>query len=250
LAKPFVQRDFEKSNRGGFKRKKVLKNLFFVAMTDFGPDLDTMLTAYPSTDIVDALPAVLNRYRQLYIAESEKYAHMTYFFNGGYDRPIAGEKRILVPSPAVLSYKNTPHMSLSLITRHVVKALKGKRVDFIGVNISNADMLAHTGSIKAAVTAIEYVDASLHKIVDTALSRGGTVCITADHGNAEELINRESGEIDTEHSTSLVPFIIIRKGARLRLRKKGLLADIAPTILNLMGVDKPKLMTGKSLIVQ
>ena len=249
LAKPFVQSDFESENSGAFTRGKALKKLFFVAMTDFGPDLD-LLTAFPSRDIVDTLPAVLCDRCQLYIAESEKYAHMTYFFNGGYDAPIAGENRMLVNSPDALSYRLTPRMGLPAITTKVVAALKSGSYDFIAANISNADMLAHTGDIRATVGAVEYVDGCLKRIVDAALAAGGTVVITGDHGNAEELVNRHSGEIDTEHSKSLVPFIIVRQGVRMQLRKRGSLADVAPTILQLMGVPKPELMTGNSLIVK
>lgn len=248
MSKPFVQTDFERVNRGAFKRGKVLRKLFFVAMTDFGPDLETILTAYPSRDIVDTLPIALNHFRQLYIAESEKYAHITYFFNGGYDEPIAGEHRLMVASPDVLSYKHTPKMGLPGITKKVLQVLRSGSYDFIGVNISNADMLAHTGSVPATIQAAEYVDLCIGKIVDAALLKGGTVIITADHGNAEELINRDSGEIDTEHSKSLVPCIIVQKGKKLRLRKKGILADIAPTILALVGVPQPKAMTGISLL--
>lgn len=248
LSKPFVQTDFERLNTGAFVRQKKLQNLFFVAMTDFGPDL-SLLTAFPSTDIVDTLPVALNQHHQIYIAESEKYAHMTYFFNGGYDTPIAGEKRIMVPSPDVLSYKSTPRMGLPKITAHILQALRGKRYDFIAANISNADMLAHTGNIKAAVAAVEYVDTCLGKIVTETLARFGTVLITADHGNAEELVNRRTGEIDTEHSKNPVPFIVVRSGPKVRLRRSGKLADIAPTILALMGVRKPDLMTGKSLLI-
>ncbi len=249
LSKPFTQNDFEKVNTHAFKRLKILKQLFFVAMTDFGPDLESILTAYPSRDIVDTLPIVLNHFHQLYIAESEKYAHMTYFFNGGYAKPIAGEKRILVASPDVLSYKKTPRMGLPAITTQLLRALDSNSYDFIGVNISNADMLGHTGSVPATIKAVEYVDHCLGKIVPAVLARNGIVCITADHGNAEELVNRETGEIDTEHSKNLVPCIIIKKGPKLRLKKKGILADIAPTLLELVHVKKPQAMTGSSLLV-
>ncbi len=247
LSKPFVQSDFETSNRGSFKRGRIVRNLLFIAMTDFGPDLD-LLTAFPSTDIVNSLTAVLNKFRQLYIAESEKYAHITYFFNGGYDHPIAGEHRKLVPSPNVLSYKNKPRMALPAITRHVLSVLKKQRYDFIAMNVSNADMLAHTGNVRATVRAIEYTDECVGKIVAEALRHGGIACITGDHGNAEELINRETGEIDTEHSKNPVPCIIVKRGSKLKLRQ-GLLADIAPTILQLLHVKKPELMTGRSLII-
>ena len=248
MSKPFVQQNFEKENAGAFHRPHRLRHLCFVAVTDFGPDLDTVLTAFPSSDIIDSLTMMLNTRRQLYIAESEKYAHITYFFNGGYDKPVAGEKRIMVASPDALSYKKTPKMGLPGVTRHIISALRTGRYDFIAANISNADMIAHTGSIKATVVAVKYVDACLHRIITQALANGGIVCITGDHGNAEELINRETGEVDTEHSKNPVPCILIKRGAALKIRSSGILADVAPTILDLMGIKKPKLMTGKSLL--
>lgn len=155
----------------------------------------------------------------------------------------------MVPSPDVLSYKATPRMGLPKITARILQALRSKRYDFIAANVSNADMLAHTGSIKAAVLAIECIDKCLGIIVTETLAHSGTVVITGDHGNAEELVNRRTGEIDTEHSANPVPLIIIRPGTAVRLRKSGKLADVAPTILELMGVRKPESMTGKSLLV-
>lgn len=250
LSKPFVQNNFERVNKGAFKRQRLLKKLFFVAMTDFGPDLDSILTAYPSRDITDTLPVALNKFRQVYIAESEKYAHITYFFNGGYDSPVAGEDRILIPSPDTLSYLQCPKMSLGPITRRVVSVIQRRLYDFIAVNVSNADMLAHTGDIPASVKAVEYVDQCLGKIVSATLAKGGAVCITADHGNVEELINQKSGEVDTEHSKSRVPFIFISPHGKRALRKRGILADVAPTILAYLRVQKPQLMTGKSLFLK
>lgn len=248
LAKPFVQENFERANTGSFKRKKKLRDLFFVAMADFGPDLGNILTAYPSRDIVDSLPVALAPLRQLYIAESEKYAHMTYFFNGGYDRAVANEDRVNIPSPDSLSYVAHPRMGLHEITTCVLADLQKRRHDFIGINISNADMLGHTGDISATIKAVEYTDECVGKIVRAALAHNGTVCITADHGNAEEMLSHRTGEVDTEHSKNKVPLYVIREGSKIPLAAGGRLADVAPTVLALLAMPQPKLMTGRSLL--
>lgn len=247
MSKPFVQEKFESENSHSFRRVKVLKNIFFVAMTDFGPDLGNILTAYPSRDLIDCLPVVFKSIRQLYISENEKYAHMTYFFNGGYDHPVAGEERVMLESPQVMAYDRTPRMGLPAITNYIVRVLERDQYDFIAANISNPDMLAHTGNMQATIKAIEFVDTCLHRIVRSVLARHGTVIITADHGNAEKLINLQTGEIDTEHSVSKVPFIIV-SDVQLKLRKQGVLGDVAPTILELMSMVQPTAMLGKSLI--
>lgn len=250
LAKPFVQANFEKVNNGGFKRWKVLRNLCFVALTDFGPDLDHILTAYPSRDIKNSLPMALKDLRQLYIAESEKFAHMTFFFNGGYDHPVAGEDRVSVASPKVDSYDATPAMSAPKITKHVVRVLQKKKYDFIAINLANPDMVGHTGNLRAGVLAMEAVDKALGIIGKEVKKQKGTLMVTADHGNVEEFINRETGEVDTEHSTNPVPLLLFNQAWRGKTlhHRRGLLADVAPTILDLIGIDKPKEMKGHSLL--
>lgn len=249
MAKPFVQAKFEKLNKGAFRRRKVLKDLCFVALTDFGPDLGNILTAYPSRDIKNTLPMILKGYRQLYLAESEKYAHVTYFFNGGYDQPVAGEDRHIVASPAVSSYDRTPAMSATKLTNIIVKAITGKRYDIVVVNFANLDMVGHTGNFKACVEALQVVDKSLKRIGLALQACGGTLVVTGDHGNVEEMVNSETGEIDTEHSKNKVPFVVYN--ARLRgkslARKTGVLGDVAPTILDLLGIKKPHEMTRTSL---
>ncbi len=250
MCKPFVQSDFENLNPGSFQRQVKPKNLFLVALTDFGPDLGDLITAFPSRDLADSLPMVLHDYRQLAIAENEKYAHVTYFFNGGYANPVANEKRVIVRSPNLKTYEEAPKMSLDEVTRVVIEGLNKKRYDFITMNIANPDMIAHTGNLLATVKACEYTDIALGKIIATALKFDGLVIVTADHGNAEEVINIETGEVDTEHSANPVPFIIVQKGQLPKLRSGGKLGDIAPTILQLLGVPQPKLMTGKSLIIK
>ncbi|MEK7570500.1 MAG: 2,3-bisphosphoglycerate-independent phosphoglycerate mutase [Patescibacteria group bacterium] len=243
LTKAFVQPHFK-----GFRRTKVLKNLVFVAMTDFGPDLPGVLSAFPSRDIPDTLPMALTAYRQLYVSETEKYAHMTYFFNGGYDHPVAGEDRVLIPSPKVLTYDMKPAMSTAALVRTVLAAIRKKSHDFIALNFAAPDMVAHTGHLQASIAAVEAVDAALGQLRRAVLAVNGSLVITADHGNIEELKNLRTHEVDTEHSANPVPFIYVnRQYRKLALKKSGRLADIAPTILNIMAVKKPETMTGSSL---
>jgi 2,3-bisphosphoglycerate-independent phosphoglycerate mutase len=250
LAKPFVQTKFEKLNPGSFKRWRMLKNLCFVALTDFGPDLGNILTAFPSCDIKESLPMALHGLRQLYIAESEKFAHITYFFNGGYDHTVAGEKRIMVSSPNVSSYDRTPAMSALNITKNVMQALRQKKFDFIALNFANLDMVGHTGNLKACVKAMETIDTCLANIGKVLQANGGTLLVTADHGNVEETLNPKTGEIDTEHSTNPVPCLLYSsyfKGRNFAYTK-GVLGDVAPTILDILGVSKPHEMTRHSLL--
>jgi len=250
LTKPFIQKSFECKNGKGFRRKKIVKNIKFVAMTDFGPDLDSVLTAYPSVDYQKTLPALLNKYKQLYISEREKYAHVTYFFNGGHSQPVNGEEWLVVPSSGRGNYVKHPQMSSNEITKIILKRLQNKQADFILVNYPNADMLGHTGNVKAAIIALEVIDKNLSKLYKKVMKMKGTLIITADHGNIEEMINLKTGEMDTEHSTNPVPFIIVNKELKnIRLRKKGVLADVSPTILQLLSIKKPKEMTGQSLIL-
>lgn len=247
LTKAFVQPDFEKKNKDSFKRKKVPKNLLFVALTDFGPDLEGVLTAYPGIDLPDTLPMVLKDYRQLYIAETEKYAHVTYFFNGGYDHVVAGEERVEIPSKNVSSYDQKPEMSTIETANRVVKDIRENNFDFIVVNFASPDMVGHTGNLNAGIKAVEYVDKAVGDIAKAVLEKNGTLIITADHGNVEEMINLKTDEVDTEHSVNPVPFIIVSNKSHA-LKKDGKLANIAPTVLDILGVKQPKLMTAKSLI--
>ncbi|MBU1039360.1 2,3-bisphosphoglycerate-independent phosphoglycerate mutase [Patescibacteria group bacterium] len=250
LTKPFVQSRFEEINPGAFKRQKVLKNLCFVALTDFGPDLGNTLTAYPSENIKGTLPMALKRFRQFYIAESEKFAHVTYFFNGGYDQPIAAEGRLVIPSVNVMSYDKKPDMSAKEITKEVVRVLRNKKYDFITLNFANPDMVGHTGNTKACIIAMETVDKCLARIGHEVAKHHGGMLITADHGNVEETVNSKTGEVDTEHSTNPVPCLLYQVDWRDRCfkKKQGVLGDIAPTILSLMKVPRPKEMTRPGLL--
>ena len=251
LTKAFVQPEFNKKNPGSFNRKSVLTNLNFVAMTDFGPDLDSILSAFPSSDVDVTLPMVLSDKKQLYISETEKYAHVTYFFNGGYADPVGGEDRKIIPSPNVSSYALKPEMSARETTKIVVDSLKKDKYDFIVINFANPDMVGHTGNLGAGIKACEVVDECVGKILTEIKSKKGVMLIVADHGNAEEMIDIKTGEIDTQHSSFPVPFIIadFRDGnKKYTFHKNGVLGNVAPTILDLMGVKKPKEMTLNTLI--
>ena len=249
LTKAFVQEDFNALNKGAFRRKKVLKNLVFVAMTDFGPDLGNIYTAFPSVDIYNTLPMMLRHFSQLYIAETEKYAHITFFLNGGYNRPIGGEDRTLVPSPDVMSYDEAPAMSAAKITSTIVADLRSRKHDIIVLNFANPDMVGHTGNLAATIKAVEIVDACVGRIRDAVLARHGVMVITSDHGNAESMLADDGKSVETEHSTNPVPFIVVTsKRLPIVLRHNGRLADVSPTILDILGIQKPVVMTGLTLI--
>lgn len=249
LAKPFVQIDFEGKNSGEFKRKIFLKNIKFVALTDFGPDLDSVMTAFPSITVENSLPYCLKNLKQLYISEREKYAHVTYFLNGGHSKPVNGEIWQVIPSAGKQNYEDCPQMSILPLIKIIIALLKNNKYDFIAVNLPNADMIGHTGNFKAAIKALEFIDDALGKLYKIITEKDGTMIITADHGNVEEMINLHTGEMDTEHSTNPVPFVLVNKNMKkIKLIKRGILGDVAPTILDLLFIKKPCEMTGHSLI--
>lgn len=252
LAKVFVQEDFNKMNGKSFKRKRQLKNLVFVAMTDFGPDLDSILTAYPSADFKKTLPMILSGFKQLYVAESEKRAHVTYFFNGGYSGKVDEEAVVSLPSPDVKSYDIAPVMKTKELTEIVLLNLESNKkfkYDFIVLNLAAPDMVGHTGNLKAGIECCQAVDKYLGKIIKSYLEKNGTVLVTGDHGNIEKMINLETGEINTEHTTNPVPFVLVNKKLKkIKLKKGGRLCDITPTILEMLRIKKPSELTGKSLL--
>lgn len=247
LTKVFVQTDFNKKNPGSFRRKKVLKNLFFCALTEFGPDLDDIKTAFPSRRIENSITATLKGFSQSYISEKEKYAHVTYFFNGGHDQPVAGEKRILIASPNIESYEEKPEMNAQAVTERVVQEIK-KGTDFVVVNFANPDILGHTGNVETTIKAIEFIDRCLGKIHQAAALAKMVMIITADHGNADEMIDLKTKEAYHGHSMNPVPFILVSRAFKKAKLKKGVLGDVAPTILEIMDVAKPKEMIGQSLL--
>jgi len=234
-----------------FKREKVLNNLFFVTMTEYEKNLPVAI-AFPPEPVRLPLARVLSEQglRQLHIAESEKYPHVTVFFDGGREKPFVAEDWVEISSPKVATYDLKPEMAAYELTEQLLKRLKSNIYDFILVNFANPDMVGHTGVISAGIRACEAVDKCLGEIVNTVLNLEGACIITADHGNVEEMINLNTGEIDTEHSNNPVPFIIVDKRHNQggRILPRGILADVSPTILNLLGIEKPQLMMGKSLI--
>lgn len=243
LSKAFVQPRFE-----GFRRTKRPKNITFVSLTDFGPDLPGVLSAYPARILPGTLPHALTGYTQLYAAETEKFAHVTYFLNGGYDHTIAKEDRVIVNSPKMKSYKDRPEMSAEQLTNLITADIDHGKHDFICVNYANPDMVGHTGDLPACIRAVQQVDFSIGLLLEALRKRDGTLIITADHGNVEELIDLETGQVDTAHSSNPVPFIIINNDIpRDIVVKKGVLADIAPTILYLMGAERPEEMHDTTL---
>lgn len=253
LTSAFVIPGFDK-----FPRQKI-QNLFFASMTQYDEKLPTEV-AFSPLDIRYPLARVISDagLSQLHIAETEKYAHVTYFFNGGQEKPFPGEDRILIPSPSSPHFDEVPEMSAPQITDRVIEALD--RYDFILANFANADMVGHTGNFKATTEALEVLDFSIGKIIPKVLERNGVMIITADHGNAEEKLYQQTGEIRTKHSTNPVPvFIVGRDFERSReylpetivktyRETRGMLADIAPTILELIGLSQPREMNGVSLI--
>ena len=253
LTKAFVLPSFDK-----FKREKMLK-LNFVTFTEYEKDLPVEI-AFPPEKIVNGLGEILSRkkMKQLRIAETEKYAHVTYFFNGGKENPWPGEDRILVPSPVVSRFDETPEMSAPQITEKAIDAVASKKYDFILINYANPDMVGHTGNEKATIEAVQSVDKSLSLLIPAVLEVGGCLLITADHGNAEELKNFHTGQTNTEHSSNPVPFWFVapdnyreKEGGKLvreQAEVGGLLSDVAPTILELMNIAKPKEMNGESLL--
>ena len=187
---------------------------------------------------------------QLHIAETEKYAHVTFFFNGGRETPYKNEERILVPSPKVATYDLKPEMSAYEVKDKLVEAINTQKFDFIVVNYANGDMVGHTGVESAAIQAVEAVDECVGKAVEALKEVDGQMFICADHGNAEQLIDYETGEPFTAHTTNPVPFILVNADPAYGLREGGCLADIAPTLIELMGMEQPKEMTGKSLLIK
>jgi 2,3-bisphosphoglycerate-independent phosphoglycerate mutase len=240
-----------------------IQNLYFGTFTEYEKGLPTRV-AYPPDIITECLAKVIADagLTQLHVAETEKYAHVTFFVNGQREEAFLGEERILVPSPHVPSYAQKPEMASVEITAKVVKAIQANTYDFILVNFAAPDMVGHTGDLNATIAGIAAVDACIGKIVNAALALDGVVFITSDHGNAEEVVNLQTGAVDKEHSTNPVPFIIVGKqfegqnmglpegvGADLTLVPPvGVLGDVAPTILKVMNIPQPSEMTGRALI--
>jgi 2,3-bisphosphoglycerate-independent phosphoglycerate mutase len=255
LTKALVQKDFEQINQEVFTRERIPQNTRFVAMTDFGPELESVLTAFPSRDVKNSLVQVLCPRKQLYIAESEKFAHITYFFNGGYPRHICDEQFVKIESDPLINYREKPAMQARTLANYLIKTIEEHRYEFIAVNFANADMVGHTGDLQAAEKAVATLDHELERVIKVLLKEGGQGIITADHGNVEEMINKRTGQPDTEHSVNRVPLFLIISHHHYkqfgiphsRKLSKGKLCNVAPTILKFMGIKKPAEMAAKPL---
>ena len=234
----------------GFKRETL--NLTFVTMTQYDKTLEGVNIAFKPQTLVNTLGEYVSSkgLKQLRIAETEKYAHVTFFFNGGVEKENPGEERKVIPSPKVATYDLKPEMSAYEVTDELLNRLDQDKYDMIILNFANPDMVGHTGVVQAAVKAIEAVDECLGKIVDKVLEKDGTVFVTADHGNAETEIDFSTGNPFTAHTTNPVPFVWVSNNINGRTLKSGKLADIAPTMLNVMNLEVPKEMTGECLITK
>ena len=242
---------FKDEDFSGFKRT-TLPKVSLVTMNRYHEDFD-LPVVYPPQQVKNNLGEVLSRagLKQLRIAETEKYAHVTFFFNGGSDTQFAGEERILVPSPKVATYDLKPEMSLFELSDRVVQEIAARKFDVIVLNIANPDMVGHTGVMKAAVEAVHDTDIAIGKILDAAAKVDGVVVITADHGNCELMFDPKTNQPHTAHTTFPVPLILADPKKRFgSLRSGGALENVAPTILNLLGIEQPKEMTAESLLVR
>lgn len=232
----------------GFKRKKELNNLTFVTMTEYDETIKNVSVAYKPEKIQNTFGEYISKlgYTQLRIAETEKYAHVTFFFNGGQEEKYVGEDRILIPSPKVATYDLKPEMSANEITDKVVEAIKNKSYDVIIMNYANGDMVGHTGNFEKTVEAVEALDKCVGRVISALESVNGEAIITADHGNCEYMLDTKTGEPITSHSTFDVPVIVVSN--RVSDIHFGRLCDIAPTLLTLMGEKIPDQMTGESIL--
>ena len=246
ITRAFCCDDFD-----GFAREKRLQTTY-VCFTDYDETIPNKEVAFHKVAITNTFGEFLAAHglKQARIAETEKYAHVTFFFNGGVEEPNEGEDRILVKSPKVATYDLKPEMSAPEVCEKLVDAIESQKYDVIIINFANPDMVGHTGVQKAAIQAIEVVDGCVGKAVDAIKEVNGQLFICADHGNAEQLIDYETGAPFTAHTTNPVPFILVNADPSYTLREGGCLADIAPTLIELMGMEQPKEMTGKSLLIK
>lgn len=258
LTRAFVQSDFDKFDRG-----KVPTGMHFVTMTQYSPDFPAHV-AYKPLNVVCSLPKVISNagLRQFHIAETEKYPHATFFFNGGFEEPFPLEERLLIPSPKVATYDQQPEMSVAQIGDELCKRIAAQDYAFIMANFANADMVGHSGNIEATIKAVEAIDAVLGKVAKACEESGTFLLVTADHGNAEQMVDFKTGEPDTEHTTNPVPFIIdvppeqrsgftysdTRLDGQQSPSPTGMLGDVAPTVLKLLGVKIPGEMEGFGLL--
>ena len=234
----------------GFETKKM--NLYYVCFTSYDETMPNVHVAFKKEPLKNTFGEVVSEagLTQLRIAETEKYAHVTFFFNGGEEKQYPGEDRILVPSPKVETYDMKPEMSAYEVTDKVCEALENDKYDVVILNFANTDMVGHTVSLQAAIKAVEAVDECVGRIVKIIEEKQGNLLITADHGNAEQMIDYKTGEPHTAHTTNPVPIILVTANKNYKLKENGKLADLAPTMLDLMGIKQPEEMTGESLLIR
>ena len=234
----------------GFETKKM--NLYYVCFTSYDETMPNVHIAFKKEPLKNTFGEVVSEagLTQLRIAETEKYAHVTFFFNGGEEKQYPGEDRILVPSPKVETYDMKPEMSAYEVTDKVCEALENDKYDVVILNFANTDMVGHTGSLQAAIKAVEAVDECVGKVVKIIEEKQGNLLITADHGNAEQMIDYKTGEPHTAHTTNPVPIILVTANKEYKLKENGKLADLAPTMIDLMGIKQPEEMTGESLLIR
>jgi 2,3-bisphosphoglycerate-independent phosphoglycerate mutase len=243
LSWALLQPDFD-----GFARARVPRGLTYVTFTEYQLGLPDVLVAFPPAAVIPIAEVIAERgLRQFHVAETEKYAHVTYFFNGGREEPFTGEDRLLVPSPKVTTYDRAPEMSAAAVAATLREAIAGGTYDFAIVNYANPDMVGHTGMFEPALRAMAATDAAVGATVDAALAAGGCVLLTADHGNVEEMRFPDGG-INTQHSTNPVPVAFVSRDPDRWTIRDGGLVDVAPTLLGLLGIPVPARMTGRSLL--
>ncbi|MDC8457223.1 2,3-bisphosphoglycerate-independent phosphoglycerate mutase [Marinobacter sp. DS40M6] len=243
MTRCFVEKDFD-----GFERRKHPELADFVMLTEYAADINTSC-AYPPEQLTNGLGEYVANLgkTQLRISETEKYAHVTFFFNGGLETPFEGEDRILVPSPKVATYDLQPEMSAPEVTDKLVEAIKSGKYDLVVCNYANGDMVGHTGKLDAAIKAVECIDQCVARITEALQEVGGEALITADHGNCEQMTDPNSGQVHTAHTIGPVPLIYVGP-RKVNLRDDGSLSDVAPTLLSLMSLEQPAEMTGHSLV--
>ena len=246
ITRTFVDKEFT-----GFERNKNLTGVTYVCFTEYDKTIENKTVAFKPQTLENTLGEYISSLglKQLRIAETEKYAHVTFFFNGGIEAPNEGEDRVLIPSPKVATYDLKPEMSAYEVTDELVKNILSEKYDLIIVNYANSDMVGHTGIMEAAVKAVEAVDECVGKVYDAIMKVNGQMLICADHGNSDKMIDEETGEPFTAHTTNPVPLILVNYTDGIALRDGGKLADIAPTLLEMMDIEIPKEMTGSSLLV-
>ncbi|MFA7554332.1 MAG: 2,3-bisphosphoglycerate-independent phosphoglycerate mutase [Spongiibacteraceae bacterium] len=244
-----ITRAFTEPNFAEFQRSKTPSLASFVTTTEYAASIDAPC-AFPPETLHNSFGELMETMgkTQLRIAETEKYAHVTFFFSGGREQPYQGEERILVPSPDVATYDLQPEMSAPEVTRQLEQAIASGRFDVIICNYANGDMVGHTGNYQAAIKAAEAIDESIRKVTEAVLKAGGDCLITADHGNCEQMFDYDSNQVHTQHTTELVPFIYVGGQAVTMHNEVGKLADVAPTMLALMHLQQPAEMTGQPLL--